>query len=371
MRERESLLLRVTDAQGRQGIGECVAFSTDWYLPETIDSAQAFLRSRVLPAAMHRVFLNPVHAAHYLAKLPGADDNPLASAAFENALWDLYGKSVGRSIGTLIGARDQVTEAGAIHVVPQGCVRGGVVVGVSTPKEAVAKVSSLVDQGYQRVKLKVQPGRDIKTAQAVRKAFPDLVLALDANQSYKDTHIDNLRKLDELGIAFIEEPLRADYRPTVGPPGLFDRLARLQGLLSMPVCLDESWKTGEHLKAVLEAHPDLRCVSMKLAKFGGLQAACEFYDWARGRSISMVCGGMYDTGVSKRLHAAFSMLAGIMQPGDISSSSQFFSVDVCSPVFALDQGVLQVNPPGHEFGLGCVLDEQVLDQVAIDYQLFD
>lgn len=371
MKERETLLLRATSAQGYTGLGECVAFATNWYLPETIASCQRYLEATVLPAMMHRAFANPIEAAEYLAQLPGAEDHPLACAAFENALWDIYGKAVGRSIRSLIGGRTEVTEVGAIHGVKPGCVPGGAVLGVSRPKEAVAAVRQLVEQGYRRVKVKVQPGRDVKTIEAIRHEFPDLVLALDANQSYKDTQVDRLRALDEYGIAFIEEPLRPDFKPHVGPSGLFDRLARLQDVLSMPVCLDESWRVGEQLQAVLIGHPELRCVSMKLAKFGGLQQACTFYKWAQGRSITMVCGGMYDTGISKRLHAAFSMLPGIMQPGDISSSSRYFAVDVCDPPFELDDGVLRVNPRGRDIGLGCVLDEQAIAPIVVERRVVE
>lgn len=68
--------------------------------------------------------------------------------------------------------------------------------------------------------------------------------------------------------------------------------------MSMPICLDESWVTVDQLEEQLTAHPELRCVAMKLGKFGGVQQALEFYRRARTRGIALWMGGMYDTGVS-------------------------------------------------------------------------
>lgn len=366
MKDREVLLLRATSANGHTGLGECAAFSTNWYLPETISSCENYLENELLPALIDQPFLNPIEAANYIAQVPGASQHPLACATIETALWDIYGKATKRSIRTLIGGRAQVSEKGAIRHIPKGCVPGGAVVGVGSAKDVVATVRALVEQGYARVKLKVQPGRDVKIVAAVRDAFPDLVIALDANQSYKDTQVSRLRQMDEYDIAFIEEPLRPDWHPRVGPQDIFARLARVQDELSAQVCLDESWHTQEQLRDALVQHPELRCVSMKIAKFGGLYAALEFYRWARERGIQMVVGGMFDTGISKRLHAAFCTLPGIQLPGDISSSSRYFSVDVCKPPFELDEDAfLQVNPDEYPYGLGCTLDGAALERILI------
>ncbi len=81
----------------------------------------------------------------------------------------------------------------------------------------------------------------------------------------------------------------------------------------------------------------------------------------------MWLGGMYDTGVSKRLHAAFGILAGVQQPGDIGSTGRYFAADICDPRFEFVDGAIRVNPEGHEHGLGCDLDMQVLEQLAIDH----
>ena len=121
-----------------------------------------------------------------------------------------------------------------------------------------------VDDGYARVKLKVTPGTAPFCVQAVREAFPDLVISLDANQSFTERDLDVLRGLDALGIAWIEEPLDPRRTPANGPHDLFTRLAQLQRRIQTPVCLDESIFTASDLAKALK-HQELKCYALKLS----------------------------------------------------------------------------------------------------------
>lgn len=367
LRNRDVLVVRVTDWAGRAGIGECTSFVSEWYGPETTSTDLPFIRDALAPLLVGRVLLHPSEAAELFENATGAADAPFACAALETALWDLYGKIRGRSIRALIGGREAVAEPGSLHTIPAGCVPGGVVIGLGTPAEVLAAATEAAGAGYRRVKIKIKPGADIDTVRAVRNAHPDLMIMLDADQSYHDDQLDVLQQLDELGIECIEEPLDPAFIPTVGPTDLFDRLSRLQAQLRMRVCLDESWEVGEQLYEILNAHPELRCVALKVGKFGGVAPALEFHKWAQERGIEAWPGGMYETGISKRLHAAFGLLPGVNLPGDISDSSRYFTVDVCDPPFVLHDGFLLVNEDGHHVGLGCDLNEDVLANVTENY----
>lgn len=367
LRSREVLVVRLTDYAGRTGIGECSAFDTNWYSNETIATDLPLLRDALAPLLVGRVLLHPNNASELFENAPGALDAPFACAALENALWDLYGKIRGRSIRQLIGARDLVAEAGSLHEIPAGCVHGGVSIGMGTVTEILAKVHSAVEAGYHRVKLAIKPGSDVEVVRAVREAYPDLMIMVAANQSYHDDQLDILKALDELGVECIEEPLDPFFTPTVGPTDLFDRLTRLQTNLRMRVCLDESWQSADALYEILESHPELRCVTLKIAKFGGVSKALEFHAWARERGIEAWPGGLYDTGISKRLHAAFGLLPGVNLPGDISDSACYFTVDITTPPLELPDGVLLINDNAHPSGLGCTLNESVLANVTENY----
>ncbi|MBO4365302.1 MAG: o-succinylbenzoate synthase [Eggerthellaceae bacterium] len=367
LRERETLVVRVTDWAGRTGIGEDVAFSASWYLPETISQGLEVLQDVLVPIVNDYVFVHPSQASVLFRTVDQARECPMACAALESALWDLYGKVMSRSVTRLIGGRDCVTEAGSLRATPPGCVPCSAVVGVANRRETLEQVHALVDAGHECVRLKVSPGQQVATAEAVHEAFPKLTLVLEANQSFTENDLDALRRLDALNAACIEDPLDSAFQPKVGPKDFWTRLVRLQRDLSTPICLDESWTSSDELKRALELNPTLRCVVLRLGKFGGVQPTLEFYWWARERGISMLVGGMLGMGISARLNAALTTLPGMNVPGDIGDASRHFATSITAPPLSLHRGMLRVNPKGYEYGLGCDLDESALAEVAVEH----
>ena len=384
MRTRQSVLLRVTDGMGVTGLGECVSFSTPWYLPETLGPDLSALCEHLVPLVLGRALLDPWQAEGLLAACPVTRELPMARAALENALWDLAARVRGIPLWRLLveaaSAPDGRMRSDSAAPVPEGtsgsdgasvCVPAGVVVGIGTPKETLAAVDRAVEAGYARVKLKVRPGDDLERVRAVRAAYPDLMLTLDANQSYTETDLPALRALDGLGIRCIEEPLDPARPADGGHCGLFDRLERLQGQLDMSVCLDESLTCAEDAWKALREHSALRCFALKIGKFGGVAPALRFHREACRRGAEVWLGGMYETSVSKRLHAAFEALPGVEIPGDLSATSRYFARDVATPALTVERGHIQLNAPGHERGLGCDLDEDALSRVCVEHRVFE
>lgn len=357
---RESLLVEVVDHAGRTGLGECVSFPTDWYLPEVLDQDIRILREQLIPLVLNTVLLHPSEADGLFAACPGANELPMGRGALEPALWDLYGKVVEQPLWQLIGG--QAPEGTDAVAVPAGAA-----IPVGPVAETVAAAQRCVDAGYTRVKLKVTPGTAYFSAQAVRKAFPDLVISLDANQSFTEHDIEELRNLDELDIAWIEEPLDPRRPVASGPHDLFARLAQLQRRIKTPVCLDESIVSARDLARVLK-HPELKCFALKIGKFGGIEPALQFVHMAQARGMRVWMGGMYDTGVSRRMHAAFETLSGVSDAGDIGATSRYFDTDVTNPPYTVERGQVTLTRRGHEFGLGCELDRAALSHVLIDQE---
>src|SRR5207302_6964160 len=61
----------------------------------------------------------------------------------------------------------------------------GVSLGIrEDPQALVRKVEEELRCGYQRIKLKIKPGKDLDFVAAVRKEFPDIRLSVDANSAY-------------------------------------------------------------------------------------------------------------------------------------------------------------------------------------------
>ena len=389
--QRESVIVEVTDREGRTGLGECVAFATDWYLPETLDQDVRVLHDVLAPLVLHDVFLHPGEASSSFAACAEAAGHPMACGAIEPALWDLYGKIVGKPLWQLVGeayaaqgsptsiaasSAASVADVLASSVSPSSAldasisVPAGAVVGMGSASETAAAVRRCADAGYTRIKLKVEPGSALACVRAAIAAAPGAMITLDANQSFTERDIDELRALDGCGAAWIEEPLDPRRIPTGMPADLFARLARLQRSMRTPLCIDESVARPHDVMRAL-AHPELRCYSVKIGKFGGIQPSIEFVRMAQGRGIDVWMGGMYDTGISKRVHAAFETLPGVNAPGDIGATSRYFASDVTVPPYTVERGFVTLNREGHASGLGCSLDRSTLAGVLVDRIVID
>jgi hypothetical protein len=77
----------------------------------------------------------------------------------------------------------------------------------------------------------------------VRAEFPDIELTVDANSAYTLDDIDVLRKIDQFGLHYIEQPLHWD--------DLVDHAA-LAPQLDTPLCLDETLTSPARVKAALD-----------------------------------------------------------------------------------------------------------------------
>ena len=376
---RELALVEIEDCEGRTGLGECVAFPTDWYLPETLGKDVAELRDVLAPALLNTALLHPREASQLFADLPGARALPMACGALEAAVWDLYGKIVGRPLWRLIGEEYARITPGA--EVPAACasasargsgvaVEAGAVIGLASPSQMAEAAKRCVDAGYTRIKLKIAPGGSVARVRAVQEVAPDAIITLDANQSFTERSMDELRALDRCGVAWIEEPL--DVHRVAGGTSLdpFARLSRLQRSMNTPICLDESVARPGDLARAL-TYPELRCYAVKVGKMGGVQPTIEFMRLARHRGLQVWMGGMFETGVTRRVSAAFQTLPCVRVPGDIGATARYFTEDVTNPPYALDRGRVLLNSEGFESGLGCELDRAALQRVSVERIVVD
>ena len=54
-------------------------------------------------------------------------------------------------------------------------------------------VGGYLDEGYRRIKLKIEPGHDVEPVRAVRERFGDILLQVDANAAYTRSDAPHLR----------------------------------------------------------------------------------------------------------------------------------------------------------------------------------
>ncbi len=100
---RNLVVVEAIDHAGRVGLGECVAFEDDWYLPETLGDDVRLIRTVLAPALLGQAFLHPREvSAALVATIPGIGMLPMAQSALEMAFWDLYGRIWNRPLWSLV-----------------------------------------------------------------------------------------------------------------------------------------------------------------------------------------------------------------------------------------------------------------------------
>ena len=167
--EARDCILLEAQAGDLTGYGECVADRDPGYSYETVRTAWHILSDFILPAVLGQDLEDPQELQQRMAFVRG---HLMAKAGLEMALWDLLGKSQGLSLRQMLGSQRHRVDV-------------GVSVGLQdSPATLVKVVEGYLQQGYQRIKIKIKPGRDIGDASAVRQAFPDLRLQVDANSAY-------------------------------------------------------------------------------------------------------------------------------------------------------------------------------------------
>jgi len=238
-----------------------------------------------------------------------------------------------------------------------GAVRDRVPAGVSVGipdslDELIGQVEGYLEQGYQRVKLKIEPGWDVEPIRAVRERFgPGLALQADANAAYTLASAPHLRALDAFGLLLLEQPLAAD-----------DLLghAELARLLATPVCLDESITSPRAAATALRLEA-CSVINIKPARVGGYLAARAIHDLCAAHGVPVWCGGMLETGIGRAANLALAALENFTLPGDVSATVRYFTQDITS-AFVIEDGHIAV-PRGP--GTGVELLPDVLDRLTV------
>jgi len=334
---RECILVEL-HAEGLTGFGECVASREPGYNYETIGTAWHLLKDFIAPLVLGR---DVKDAADFQSRVERIRGHHLAKAGVEMAVWDLLGKRDGKSLMDMIGGRRTQVDV-------------GVSIGIQESAPALVKtVESYLIQGYRRVKIKIKPGREVVETIAVRKAYPDLRLQVDANSSYTVDSAQVLKKIDELDLLLIEQPLFED--------DIWDHRL-LQAEFKTPICLDESVVSPRHARYALEMNA-CRIINIKPARLGGLSQGIAVHDYCLSLEAPVWCGGMLETGIGRASNLALASLPGFALPGDISASDRYYHRDITNERFVLNDDSTITVPSAP--GLGVTIDEAALKDFTL------
>jgi len=335
-------ILLVRAAVEREGVvtegwGECVAGDEPTYSSEYVDGAALVIREVLVPR-LHAV--DDLAASDVARVLEPVRGHQMAKAALEMAVLDAELRADGRSFAGLLGAT-------RTHI------PSGVSVGIHPSIDALlASVQGYVDDGYVRIKLKIEPGLDLEPVAAVRDLIgPEMPFQVDANAAYTRHDVEHLGRLDAFDLLLIEQPLPED-----------DLLghAQLAAAIGTPVCLDESI-TSETVCADAIDLGAAEIVNIKPGRVGGYLAARRIHDLCHERGIPVWCGGMLETGIGRAANAALAALPGFTLPGDISASRRFWARDVVTEPIDVVGGHVAV-PTGPGFGV--TLDMALIEEVT-------
>ena len=336
--ERRIVLARVTDTDGAEGWGECTAGEGPFYSDEWTETCWATLREFLAPMVLGKTFET---AANVFAAMRPVRGHRMAKATIENACWDLEAKKLGvplwRHLG---GTRNEIS-----------C---GVSIGIqNTPEILLEKIRKEVDAGYQRIKIKIKPGWDVKIVERVRKEFPEIRLMGDANSAYTLADVPLFQELDRFNLMMLEQPLAHN--------DIFDH-ARLQLQIQTPICLDESIRSAEIARHAIGLG-SCKIINVKLGRVGGHSEAKRLEAVARERDIPVWCGGMLESGIGRAHNIAMSTLAGFSLPGDVSASARYWEEDVIEPAVTVSpRGT--ITPPDAP-GIGFKVNLPRLDALTV------
>jgi len=333
-----AVIMRIT-ADGVDGWGESPVGPAPWYNEETSTTVMHIVQDILAPMLMRTDITNPDDVHKLFAPVRA---NRMAQAGLEFAVWDWFGRATNTSLKTMLGG-------------VRNTVAVGVSVGIQKDIDTLLRVvGEYVAAGYSRIKLKIKPGWDIEPTRAVRNAWPNMLLQVDANSIYTLDDAEHLAQLDEFGLLLIEQPLAHD--------DIIDH-AKLQQALRTPICLDESIVSPEHARWAIELRA-CGVINIKPARVGGFAASKQIHDMAYAADIPVWCGGMLETGIGRAANVALASLPNFVLPGDISANARYYKRDVVNNPFTLNSDSTLTVP--NTVANGADIDIDYLDAVTTE-----
>ncbi len=282
------VIIELSDAQGRSGIGE--AASTGRY-GQPVEVIEAFLRK---VDAARLSFDDIAGSMAYLDSVAAGND--AAKCGINIALID----------GAAKAARLPIYDYLKLGFMERRHVTS-FSIGIDTPEIIGEKVREAAR--YPVLKLKVGSPEDHANFTALREAAPDKPVRVDANEAWK-TKEEALRQIEWLhghgNIQFIEQPMPAGSSCA--------DLRWLKEHSPMPIFADESYHHASDIDLAAEC---FHGVNVKLVKTGGITGAHEALLAARSRGLKTMIGCMIESSV---LISAAAHLAELTDHLDIDGN---------------------------------------------------
>lgn len=325
MLDRPAVFVRLEDDDGFVGWGEVWA-----NFPSVGAEHRTRLVNEVLAPAITGfavghpldVFERLTQATSVLA-LQSGEPGPFAQAiaGIDLAVWDLYARRRHLPLWKLLGGHGNRIPVYASGINPTGSRQ---------------MAEAAVARGHRALKLKIgfDLAADRANLAALRQLIGDGMLAADANQAWSTAQaLEIAPQLSEFGLAWLEEPIRAD-RP-------WEEWQTLRQHIDTPLAAGENIASRAAFKQALGGDV-LRVVQPDIAKWGGL-SVCS--DIAREilRSGKMFCPHYLGGGIG--LLASAHLLAGVGGDGllEVDSNDNPLRDLFCGPVIDIRDGTVTLS----------------------------
>jgi muconate cycloisomerase len=303
------VLVRITDDQGRVGLGE--ASITPVWSGEIQAGTIALVHEVLAPILIGADPFDTQWISRHMDR--AVFGNSFAKGAVEMALLDLQGQSLGVPVYKLLGGK----ASGGREPRGDAGIRLKFVVGAVEPDLAAERARRMVERGWRAIKVKVgrheHPRTDVDRLRAVRQAIgPDIWLSIDANGGYTvEQAVWAAARLEKLEVALFEQPTRR------GDHAAMAQVRRRSGILIMA---DESVFTPADALEVIR-HEAADVLSIYPGKHGGIRPTQQIAHLAEAAGIPCTIGSNLEREVATAAMAHLTVATANIQcerfPGDL------------------------------------------------------
>jgi len=287
--------------------------------------------------------LDPNHTEKIWAKFDTIHWNPTAKGALDLALGDAAAKARGIPLWEILGgSSDRLSVSWML--------------GMRPIPEMIQEAVDMRVRGFKAFKVKVgiDPEKDFQVIKSLRENLgPGILLYADANMAYDvSTAIRTIKKMEEYGLAFVEEPI-----PVWNSKGR----VKVAGSISIPIMGDESVFTPQDVAREIDLGA-IGIISIKTPRTG-YTLSLKIVHLAEMAGIPCLMGTQAETGVGTLVSAHFGAARrNVSYPSEISFFLGLKDDLLAEPILLKDGFIELPKRPGN----GAVLDEEKLKKYRMD-----
>ena len=343
--QQTSLFVRITDTEGRVGVGEAIVPCGPWWSGDSVESMKATIDTYLAPAMAGQGVTD--QDALFAELNLVARGNRFAKAALEIACMDLLGRQLGVPVHVLLGGRrcEACLVAWPLASGDPAKDREEIEHMLETGKAGAFKVKAGADQ----------LDFDLKRIEGLVDACAGRAgIRVDPNESWSEVHsLSALPELKAMGVELVEQPVPREHTGA---------MARITARSPLPIMVDEGQCTETDMLDVVSQEA-AHIVSLKVMKSGGIRATRRVADIAHAGGMPLYMGTFLETGIGTAagMHLAAS-LPSLPFGGELFAPL-LLKDDLLTEPLRYENGRLHL-PDGA--GLGVEVDDNKLEHFTRD-----